>query len=229
MIPWLRPQDPFPPVEAALAEPNGPNGLLAAGADLSLERLLAAYRRGIFPWFNPGEPILWWSPDPRLVLFPDELRVSSSLKRVLKKGIFQVTMDRAFREVIVQCAELRKGRGEDTWITPKMIEAYTRLHEMGYVHSVESWLEGNLVGGLYGVALGKAFFGESMFALRTDASKVAMVHLVRFLKERDFALIDCQQSTQHLKSFGAREIARSEFLRLLARFAGGGVDKPGWT
>jgi leucyl/phenylalanyl-tRNA---protein transferase len=200
----------FPP--PSLAEPDG---LLAVGGDLSPGRILLAYELGIFPWYSEEMPILWWSPDPRLVLFPDEFKVSRSLKRVLKKGVFEVTIDRAFRKVIVGCAEVRRTRGEGTWITGAMVEAYTRLHEMGYAHSVESWFEGELAGGLYGIGLGRAFFGESMFARRTDASKVALAHLVALVKERGFELIDCQQSTEHLKSFGAREIPRAEFLRLL--------------
>ncbi|MEJ5365343.1 MAG: leucyl/phenylalanyl-tRNA--protein transferase [Desulfosoma sp.] len=200
----------FPPPE--LAEPDG---LLAIGGDLSPRRLLLAYRLGIFPWYAPGTPILWWSPDPRLVLFPDELKISHSLRRVLKKGRFQVTFDAAFREVIEACALVRVGKGEETWLVPEMIEAYHRLHRLGAAHSVESWLDGTLVGGLYGVALGRVFFGESMFSLVSDASKVALVHLVERLKAFDFAFIDCQVTTAHLKRMGAREIPRSEFLKRL--------------
>jgi len=202
----------FPPCHYA-----EPDGLLAIGGDLSVERLLQAYSLGIFPWYSEDTPILWWSPDPRLVLFPKELRIAKSLKRVLKKGIFQVTMDRAFREVMERCAMVRRGKGEGTWIMPEMIEAYCRLHQMGYAHSVESWYEGELVGGLYGVTLGRIFFGESMFTEKTDASKVAFVHLVQLLDQWDFELIDCQVTTSHLQSFGAREIARSDFLARLAK------------
>lgn len=194
-----------------------PDGLLAIGGDLSPRRLLLAYRMGIFPWYSKGLPILWWSPDPRLALFPDELRVSHSLRRTLRKRQFHVTFDRAFAEVMRQCALVRREKGEDTWILPEMIRAYTRLHELGYCHSVESWSDGELVGGLYGVALGSAFFGESMFARKSDASKVAFVHMVRLLESMRFQLIDCQVTTSHLKSLGAREVARSEFLSRLSK------------
>ncbi|WP_123290446.1 leucyl/phenylalanyl-tRNA--protein transferase [Desulfosoma caldarium] len=200
----------FPPPE--LAEPDG---LLAIGGDLSPRRLLVAYRHGIFPWYAPGTPILWWSPDPRLVLFPRELKISHSLRRVLKKGRFQVTYDTAFRDVIEACALVRLRKGEETWLVPEMIEAYHRLHRLGAAHSVETWLDGRLVGGLYGVALGRVFFGESMFSLVSDASKVALVHLVERLRALDEAIIDCQVSTEHLKRMGAREIPRSEFLQRL--------------
>lgn len=202
----------FPPPE--LAEPDG---LLAIGGDLSPRRLLLAYRMGIFPWYAPGTPILWWSPDPRLVLFPDELKVSHSLRRVLKKGRFRVTFDKAFRAVIEACALVRVRKGEETWLVPEMIEAYHRLHRIGAAHSVETWLDGALVGGLYGVALGRVFFGESMFSVVSDASKVALVHLVERLKALDFVFIDCQVTTGHLKRLGAREIPRSEFLEQLRR------------
>ncbi|MHC1730129.1 MAG: leucyl/phenylalanyl-tRNA--protein transferase [Syntrophobacteraceae bacterium] len=193
-----------------------PSGLLAVGGDLSPARLLLAYSRGIFPWYSDPDPILWWSPDPRLVLFPDELRVSHSLKRVMKKNLFTVTFDHAFREVIQACAEVRTQIGQGTWITRDMIHAYVHLHEMGHAHSVESWYAGRLVGGLYGVAMGRAFFGESMFSVRTDASKVAFVHLVRSLQGLGYEFIDCQTTTEHLKRFGAREIPRKEFLARLA-------------
>lgn len=219
MIPWLRRDDPFPPVTAALAEPNG---LLAAGADLSVPRLLAAYRRGIFPWFNPEEPILWWSPDPRMVLFPPEFKCSRSLGRRLKRDDHEVRVDRAFTRVMQACAAPRRGQ-RGTWINPAMVAAYTALHAAGHAHSFETWMPGEagpeLVGGLYGVALGRVFFGESMFARRTDASKIALAHLVAELRARDFAVIDCQMSTAHLASLGAREIPRAEFTALLERFA----------
>jgi len=191
------------------------DGLLAIGGDLSPARLLLAYRHGIFPWYSDPEPILWWSPNPRLVLFPLELKIAKSLKRVIKKDVFEVTVDRAFRRVIEACAEVRTGIGEETWITSEMIEAYVRLHELGYAHSFESWHDGELAGGLYGVALGRVFFGESMFAVKTDASKVAFVYMVKSLLEWDFELVDCQNTTEHLKRFGAREIARREFLMRL--------------
>ncbi len=200
----------FPPPE--LAEPDG---LLAIGGDLSPRRLLLAYRQGIFPWYAPGTPILWWSPDPRLVLFPQELKISHSLRRVLKKGRFRITFDKAFRAVIEACALVRMRKGEETWLVPDMIEAYHRLHRLGAAHSVETWLDGRLVGGLYGVALGRVFFGESMFSLVSDASKVALVHLVERLKTLDDAFIDCQVTTGHLKRLGAREIPRAEFLKRL--------------
>lgn len=211
MIPWLGAEDPFPPVSRALAEPSG---LLAAGADLSVPRLIEAYRNGIFPWFNRDQPILWWSPNPRMVLFPSELRVSRSLSKTLRKARFEVRADTAFRQVIEFCRAPRAGL-DGTWITDEMAEAYTALHRAGVAHSVESWLDGELVGGLYGVALGRAFFGESMFARVTDASKVALVTLVRQLGRWDFGLIDCQMNTAHLASFGAREISRAEFTRRL--------------
>lgn len=190
-------------------------GLLAVGGDLSPERLLLAYAMGIFPWYTTDEPILWWSPDPRLVLFPEELHVSKSLARVIRKNVFDVTVNRAFRRVIEACAAVRTGVGEGTWITEDMIDAYARLHELGYAHSIESWHAGELAGGLYGIALGQAFFGESMFSLKTDASKVAFVHLVEIARRLNLRFIDCQTTTEHLKRFGAREIPRSEFLSFL--------------
>jgi leucyl/phenylalanyl-tRNA--protein transferase len=217
MIPWLYHATPFPPVEQALQEPNG---LLAAGGDLSLPRLLEAYRRGIFPWFNPGEPILWWSPDPRMVLFPDEFKISRSLKKSLLRADYKVRVDTAFTRVMQACAE---PRGEDggTWINAAMIAAYGVLHEAGYAHSFETWMDDEdgekLVGGLYGVAVGRAFFGESMFTRKADASKIALAHLVATLKQHDFGVIDCQMVTAHLASLGARAIPRGEFCRLLER------------
>ena len=211
MIPWLRGNAPFPPVEKAL---KSPNGLLCAGGDLTAGRLLAAYSRGIFPWFSEGDPILWWSPDPRMVLFPEELKVSRSLRKAVARGSFEIRMDTAFQSVMQACAEPRDGQA-GTWIVPEIVEAYTRLHEMGFAHSVESWRDGVLVGGLYGMALGRAFFGESMFAREADASKVALVRLVARLRERDFTVVDCQQNTAHLASLGAREIPRAAFSQLL--------------
>jgi leucyl/phenylalanyl-tRNA--protein transferase len=209
LIPWLTGDAAFPPVERALRRPNG---LLAAGGDLSPQRLLAAYRQGIFPWYSQGEPILWWSPDPRMVLFPQELKISRSLAKRLRNAGFEVTADRAFHKVIEACAEPRAGQ-PGTWITGEMKLAYCRLHEMGVAHSIESWLDGRLVGGLYGVALGRMFFGESMFSRVSDASKVALVHLVRFLQPAGFAMIDCQMRTALLGSLGAREIPRAQFTR----------------
>lgn len=202
----------FPPVEQALSEPNG---LLVAGGDLSPQRLLEAYSKGIFPWFNEDDPILWWSPDPRMVLFPHELKISRSLRKTLKKRHYQIRSDYNFIQVMHACASPRKDHA-GTWIHPEMIAAYTALHEMGLAHSVETWIDGNLVGGLYGVALGKMFFGESMFSYVTDASKIAFVHLVKQLQYWNFGLIDCQVKTGHLASLGAREIPRAEFSQTLS-------------
>jgi leucyl/phenylalanyl-tRNA--protein transferase len=212
----------FPPVERALVEPNG---LLAIGGCLEPDWLLEAYRRGIFPWFSPGQPVLWWSPDPRMVLLPDRLQVARSLHKVIRQGVFTVTLDRAFGAVIRACAEPRGAEG-GTWITADMIAAYTRLHELGHAHSVEAWYGDELAGGLYGVALGRVFFGESMFYRRRDASKVAFVHLMRQLQRWGFTLIDCQMSTEHLKRFGAMEIARAEFVRRLGACALEGPPAP---
>jgi leucyl/phenylalanyl-tRNA--protein transferase len=202
----------FPPVDSA-----SPDGLLAVGGDLQPERLLEGYRHGIFPWYSGDQPILWWSPDPRTVLFPDRLHISRSLKRSLRTGLFNVTFDRCFRDVMQQCAEPRPQYPDGgTWITPEMLEAYTRLHELGYAHSVETWKDGQLVGGLYGVALGGAFFAESMFTRVSDASKVAVVSLVRQLQAWGFRLMDCQQSSPHVLALGAEEIPRRDFLDYLA-------------
>ncbi len=201
----------FPPVELA-----SPEGLLAIGGDLRAERLLEAYYHGIFPWYNEDQPILWWSPDPRAVLFPYKLKVSRSLKRTLRKNRFTVTLDQRFRDVMRACAESPRRRSTGgTWITPEMLEAYCRLQELGYAHSCEAWLDGQLAGGLYGVAVGAAFFGESMFNRATDASKVAFVHLVRQLQRWGYLLIDCQLPSAHLRSLGAEEIPRRSFLRWL--------------
>jgi len=202
----------FPPTDFA-----SPEGLLAVGGDLRAERLLEAYRHGIFPWYNDGQPILWWSPDPRAVLFPDKLKVSRSLRKTIRRGDFTVTFDTRFAEVMQQCAAPRQQHPQGgTWITPEMFEAYVRLHDLGYAHSVESWRDGVLVGGLYGVSLGGAFFGESMFARTTDASKVALVWLLRQLQVWGFRLVDCQLPSPHLSSLGAEEIRRGEFLDHLA-------------
>jgi leucyl/phenylalanyl-tRNA--protein transferase len=211
MIPWLGTDTWFPPVETALAEPNG---LLAAGGDLSPRRLLAAYRRGIFPWFAEGDPILWWSPAPRMVLVPAELRITRSLAKTLRNRPYEVRFDAAFAEVMRGCAAPREGQA-GTWITADMRAAYTRLHELGYAHSVETWIDGALAGGLYGVAIGRVFFGESMFSAARDASKIAFVHLVRHLEREGFGLVDCQMHTEHLASLGAKEIPREDFSRRL--------------
>jgi len=204
----------FPPPDEALTEPNG---LLAAGGDLEPERLLAAYRRGIFPWYDEGQPILWWSPDPRAVLWPDALRVSRSLRRSLRNGRFEFRVDTAFDDIVAACAAPRSYT-DGTWITPDMAAAYGRLHHLGWAHSFETWRDDTLVGGLYGVALGRVFFGESMFTRVSDASKVALVHGVEFLRERKFALIDCQVASAHTISLGATNIGRREFLRLVAHY-----------
>ena len=200
----------FPPPHLAIKE-----GLLAVGGDLSVERLLLAYRSGIFPWYADGEPILWWSPDPRLVLYPDELQISRSLQKVIKRKLFHITFDQDFEAVITACAEVKRSYGDGTWITDEMKSAYIALHNAGYAHSVETWQNDNLVGGLYGVAIGRVFFGESMFSRVSNASKVAFVTLVEKLKELNFILIDCQVRTDHLMRFGAREIPRKIFLELL--------------
>jgi leucyl/phenylalanyl-tRNA--protein transferase len=202
----------FPPVELA-----SPEGLVAVGGDLRVERLLEAYRHGIFPWYNDDQPILWWSPDPRAVLFPDKLHVSRRLERTIRRGHFRMTLDTCFRDVMTHCAGPRPQYPEGgTWITPAMVEAYSALHKLGYAHSVEAWQGRQLVGGLYGVALGGAFFGESMFAHVAEASKVALVSLVRQLQAWGFRIFDCQQSSPHVKRLGAEEIPRSEFLAHLA-------------
>lgn len=224
MIPWLFDRPAFPPVERALREPEG---LIAAGGELGPEWLLAAYRRGIFPWYSPGEPILWWSPDPRLVLLPGEIRITRSLRKTLRQGRFEIRLDTAFAEVMAACAAPRE-QGGGTWITAEMQAAYLRMHELGYAHSVESWSDGRLVGGLYGMALGRAFFGESMFSRESDASKVALAHLARFLEMRDYAVIDCQMTTQHLLSMGAREVSRSDFSRGLATWTQEGPQPGRW-
>jgi leucyl/phenylalanyl-tRNA--protein transferase len=212
MIRWLHPDEPFPSVTAALADPNG---LLAAGGELSSPRLIDAYRHGIFPWFNPGQPILWWSPDPRMVLFPSELKVSRSLVKVLRNRDYQVRADTGFRAVMQACAEPRPEQN-GTWISDEMIAAYCALHEQGFAHSVETWIDGELAGGLYGVALGRMFYGESMFTRAADASKIALVHLTRQLERWQFGMIDCQMYTPHLVSLGARAISRADFMHKLA-------------
>jgi leucyl/phenylalanyl-tRNA--protein transferase len=212
MLTWLERDDPFPPVDTALREPNG---LLCAGADLTVERLLSAYRSGIFPWYSGREPILWWSPDPRMVLFCEELKVSRSLSKSVRNKGYRVTVDASFDEVLQNCSKTRKD-GAGTWLGADMRRAYHRLHRAGHAHSFETWLDGALVGGLYGVAIGRMFYGESMFSRATDASKVALVALAQELRARDFPLIDCQQRTPLLASLGAREIPRRQFLRRVA-------------
>ncbi|UCD68685.1 MAG: leucyl/phenylalanyl-tRNA--protein transferase [Betaproteobacteria bacterium] len=212
VIPWLSPGDDFPPLTRALREPSG---LLAAGGDLSTDTLLRAYRQGIFPWFGDHDPILWWSPDPRMVLFLEELHVSRSMRKTLRGGQFEVTADRDFLHVIKGCRKPRNGIG-GTWITEQMVEAYLELHRAGYAHSIETWIGGELAGGLYGVSIGRVFFGESMFTRVTNASKIALVYLAQQLHAWQFGMIDCQMRTEHLAAFGAREIPRAEFAQLLA-------------
>ncbi|MFI8482772.1 leucyl/phenylalanyl-tRNA--protein transferase [Pseudomonas sp. NPDC078700] len=208
MLTWLqRDSLHFPPLDKALQEPNG---LLAAGGDLSAERLIKAYRHGCFPWFSDGQPVLWWSPDPRTVLFPDELHISRSLSKVLRQGRYRVTFDQDFAAVITACSEPR-AYADDTWITGAMRNAYLELHKRGLAHSVEVWQDQQLVGGLYGLAMGQLFFGESMFSRADNASKVGFVTLVEHLKAAGFVMIDCQMPTNHLHSFGARAISRQQF------------------
>jgi len=228
MIPRLRPDDPpdsFPPVDSALVEPNG---LLCAGGDLSPQRLLAAYRRGVFPWSAQGQPILWWSPEPRAVLFPGEFKVSRSLAKAVRNRGFTVTLDQEFSAIMRHCGDPQL-RPEGTWISPGMCEAYARLQRLGYAHSVETWQAGRLVGGLYGVALGRVFFGESMFSVERDASKVALHALVRVLLACNVEMIDCQIASAHLASLGARAIPRSEFTARLERCIPDLQPPPGWT
>jgi leucyl/phenylalanyl-tRNA--protein transferase len=213
-IKWISRDDPpdaFPTISRAL---RSPNGLLAAGGDLSTERLLYAYEHAIFPWFETGQPILWWSPDPRCVLLPADLHLSRRFRRSLRNATFVVTFNEAFADVITACSGNRDGR-TGTWITPEMIDAYGRLHAQGWAHSVEVWLDGELAGGIYGVAIGRAFFGESMFSRVTNASKVAVLALCRQLTAHDFAVLDCQVPSPHLMSLGAARVPRMEFASLL--------------
>lgn len=214
----------FPPPHLA-----DESGLLAVGGDLSESRLLLAYSMGIFPWYSEGDPVLWWSPDPRLILFPEELKISRSLRQTIKKGIFTVTMDRAFEPVIRNCASVHRKNNGNTWITDDMISAYLHLHRAGYAHSIESWIDNELAGGLYGVSLGSAFFGESMFAKKSNASKVAFVALVQQLVKWKFTLIDCQVPTPHLLRLGACEIERSKFLEMLRSAREKPSRKGTWT
>jgi leucyl/phenylalanyl-tRNA--protein transferase len=219
MIPWLKARTPFPDVSRALTEADGAPGLLAAGGDLSPERLLDAYRHGVFPWFSEGQPILWWSTDPRMVLFTDRFTISHSLNKKLKKidksaatdQRWQVRFDSAFEQVMRACSAPRK-EGVGTWISEDIVRGYTALHRQGYAHSSELWLDGELVGGAYGVSIGRMFYGESMFARVSDASKVALAYLVHFLKNHGVKLIDCQQETSHLASLGAAPIPRKQFI-----------------
>jgi leucyl/phenylalanyl-tRNA--protein transferase len=215
-LPWLTDELAFPHPDFALAEPNG---LLCAGGDLSVERLLFAYRHGIFPWYNKGEPILWWSPDPRCVIFPGQLHVSRSLLKLLRKPLFNFSFDRAFVDVIEACRQPRRSQqlqqAHHTWITDEMKDAYIALHQRGYAHSVECWQDKTLVGGIYGVVLGKCFFGESMFSIASNASKAVLVELDQLLQQNHFVLLDCQVSSSHVMSMGAVEIPRQQFLQLI--------------
>lgn len=215
---WIDPQSnnqDFPNVELALIDPNG---LLAVGGDLHPNRLLRAYRSGIFPWYTKDQPILWWSPNPRSVLFPQKLKVSRSFRKTIKKKAFQITLDTSFHEVIQACANSPRTGQAGTWITDDMIQAYKHLHKAGFAHSAEAWFNGELAGGLYGVAVGKVFFGESMFSKRTDASKIAFYYLVRQLQRWGFMLIDCQVQSEHLDSLGAESIPRPSFIQMLNQF-----------
>ena len=213
----------FPPAE--LAEKNG---LLAIGGDLSPERLLLAYCSGIFPWYSEGDPFLWWSPSPRLVIFPAEFKIPKRLSRLVRQGKYTVTINRAFRQVITSCATTNKRRGKGTWITSEMVEAYCTLHDLGFALSVECWHDDELVGGLYGISLGSVFFGESMFSRQTNSSKIGLVHLMKKLQESNFACIDCQMKTEHLMQFGAREIPGKEFQKLLAKSMSSSMQTGKW-
>lgn len=224
MIPWLGPDDPFPPLAAALQEPNG---LLAAGAALDPTRLVDAYSRGIFPWSSEGQPLLWWSPDPRMVLWLDEFRISRSLRKRLRSVDLETRVDTSFERVIAACAEPRRGQ-DGTWITSDMQRAYCALFALGYAHSVETWRDESLVGGLYGVSLGRVFFGESMFAREDDASKVALVALVQILRSLGVPIIDCQQETHHLASMGARPVPRPQFAGILHELIHSMAPPGGW-
>jgi len=219
MIPFLGPLDQFPPVTEARQDMNG---LLAVGGLLLPDRLLDAYRRGIFPWGTIEGQALWYSPDPRMVMFPENFRLSRSLRRLLRSDALTISADRDFPAVIAACAATRRRGQDGTWISDEMMEAYTRLHELGWAHSVEVWEEGELVGGLYGLAIGRMFYGESMFSRRDNASKFAFAYLIRLLRERGFGMIDCQMHTDHLASLGAAEIPRSEFLQRMQTLIGQG-------
>lgn len=224
-LPWIEDGDTeFPPTRSALVEPNG---LLAVGGDLCPQQLIAAYRRGIFPWFDDTQPVLWWSPDPRLVLFPDQLHISKSMRKLLQKKAFSVTTDTAFSAVMQACAQPRKDQ-DGTWISDQMIAAYQSLHESGYAHSVEVWLQGELVGGLYGVHIGRVFFGESMFSRVSNASKYGFINLITSLQKQGVKLIDCQVHTSHLASLGAQEIPRTMFEQLLTKYISPADNSVNW-
>jgi len=220
----LQPNQNFPAIETALTDPDG---LLAIGGCLSSQRIINAYQQGIFPWYSSGEPILWWSPNPRLVLFPKNLKISRSLKKTIRKGNFQVSYDQAFSQVMQHCAAPRK-KEYGTWITEEIYQAYTQLHQQGVAHSCEVWFDNELVGGLYGISIGQVFFGESMFHKKTDASKIAFHSLVNQLSEWGYQLIDCQVHSNHLSSLGAEEIDRKQFLSLLQRYCSIHPNKTAW-
>lgn len=225
-LPWLNENlQLFPALDSALEEPNG---LLAAGGDLSPARIQSAYRQGIFPWFEQDQPILWWSPNPRSVIYVEQFKPSRSLSKTIRKNRYQVTFDTAFDDVIKACAKPREGQ-EGTWITENMIAAYTRLHKLGVAHSIESWSDGQLVGGLYGLAIGQVFFGESMFSRSTDASKVAFANMVNWLKNWNYSLIDCQVSNPHLTSLGALELPRDQFIEALNKSVTLSPAKNAWS
>ncbi len=215
----------FPDVELALDEPDG---LLAAGGDLNPQCLMQAYQHGIFPWYDEGQPILWWSPDPRSIILPEQLHISHSLNKTLRKQLFSITFDRAFEQTISACASVPRQGQKGTWLTEEMLEAYNQLHTLGHAHSVECWHQNELVGGLYGIAIGKVFFGESMFSTHTDASKIAMVHLSRWLTNWGYELIDCQISNPHLTRMGATEIPRQKFIGLIDRLCTQHVSDEAW-
>jgi leucyl/phenylalanyl-tRNA--protein transferase len=214
-IAFLDHHDPFPNTDQALIEPNG---LIAISNTLKTERIIEAYKQGIFPWFNQHEPILWWSPNPRLVLFPDNLKISSSLSMKIKKNNYQFEVDKNFLSVIKSCSEVKRKDQDGTWIDERIINAYSELHQMKIAHSFEIYFNGNLVGGLYGIILDDVFFGESMFHYETDASKIAFVLAVQYLKKMGVKMIDCQMKTNHLLSFGAKEITRNQFIQLLNNY-----------
>lgn len=205
------------------------DGLLAAGGDLSMQRLLLAYQNGIFPWYNAGEPIMWWAPNPRFVLFPSEVRLSKSMRKVIRKKTFEIRYDTAFEQVIKACSSTPRLGQSGTWIIPEMIEAYVQLHQLGFAHSIETWQDGKLVGGLYGVALGKCFFGESMFSHVSNASKTALIHLSQTLAQKEFALIDCQVHTPHVESMGAQHIPLEDFMSYLETNKENPTLQQSWT
>lgn len=226
MIDFLAPDTPFPPTERARDDLGG---LLAIGGGLTPERLLDAYRRGIFPWGTLDQQALWYSPDPRMVLFPQEFRRSHSLGKILRSGKFEVRFDTCFSGVIHACAEQSRAGQNGTWITPEIMDAYIRLHELGWAHSVETYVEGDLIGGLYGIAIGRMFYGESMFSRRSNASKIAFAHLIRHLTTHHFSMIDCQMRTNHLASLGGREIPRHDFLARLQQLTAGDARRGLWS